>query len=388
MKPQLIRKTRRSAVAGLLLSLVGLSAGAGPFVYQGALLDGGTRANGNFDFRITPYAVATGGTELETSHDLPGQTVNDGLIHLLLDFDIGTLASTELWLDIQVRGEGQTEFTQLQPRQRVRQVPRAAIADVIGPNGVDSFAIAPDGVAFADVAPGAVDSARIAPGAVTAEKIRDLAVSGEKVAASAVGSVQLATGAVGMVQIGANAVGSTEIAANAVGASEIAANAVVSNRIVDSSVDTAELAVGAVGTSEIASGAVGADAIVTRAVGSSEINTSEIQRRVTGACPLGTVVRSINSNGSVICMNDLRGVVRLGAPVSQTAIFGQVTALSPVSSHICMLSRVGINDANQASEIGRCRVYVDGDRWMLESFEEGQDPEARCSAACVSIIRS
>ena len=61
------------------------------------------------------------------------------------------------------------------------------------------------------------------------------------------------------------------------------------------------------GTLGIANGGVGAAQIAAGAVGSTQINTAQVQQRVAGTCVLGTYLRGINTDGSVLC-SELPGV--------------------------------------------------------------------------------
>jgi len=78
-----------------------------------------------------------------------------------------------------------------------------------------------------------------------------------------------------------NCVGRNEIANNAVGTDEIANNAVTSSKISDGSVTSADIGDGQVGF--------------------NDINPNQVQRRVNQACPAGSSIRWIKSDGSVEC---------------------------------------------------------------------------------------
>jgi hypothetical protein len=82
-------------------------------------------------------------------------------------------------------------------------------------------------------------------------------------------------------------VGAFVLAGNAGGAARPFPNATVA----DGSITGAKLAADAVDASKIAPGAVGA----------ADINATEVQRRVSGACPASQLMTGVNADGSVTC---------------------------------------------------------------------------------------
>ena len=127
---------------GLVLVLVGsegpgLAQGPGPqgplnpqdavgtaFTYQGRLTDGGSPANGEYDFLFKLYDAATGGGGFLVIKD--NTTVTDGLFTVELDFGSGHFTGEARYLEIAVRpGASSGLYTTLSPRQALTPAPYA-----------------------------------------------------------------------------------------------------------------------------------------------------------------------------------------------------------------------------------------------------------------------
>ena len=59
--------------------------------------------------------------------------------------------------------------------------------------------------------------------------------------------------------------------------------------------------VDSIASAEIEDGTVGSADLAAGAVGTSQINSDEVQRRVSGSCSVGSYIRSISEDGTVIC---------------------------------------------------------------------------------------
>ncbi|MFB0537257.1 MAG: tail fiber domain-containing protein [Anaerolineae bacterium] len=96
------------------------------FTYQGRLTDGGSPANGTYDFRFRLYDAASGGTQVGSTVTKGDVTVTDGLFTVQLDFGSGVFTGDARYLEIGVRpGESTGAYTPLLPRQALTPAPYA-----------------------------------------------------------------------------------------------------------------------------------------------------------------------------------------------------------------------------------------------------------------------
>lgn len=289
------------------------------FTYQGSLLQSGAPAQGLFDFEFAIFDTPSGGSPLALEIFLTDIPLEQGIFNIELNFGPVVLDSGPLFLQLRVRQSGGGALTLLSPRQELNQTPRAALAHVVGPGGVNN--------------------ASLVNNSVTASKIAG------------------------------NAVGSSEIASGAVGASEIASNAV--------------------GASEMANNAVGSAEIINGSIAAVDINTSQIQHRVTSACSSGSSIRVINDNGGVVCEVD-SGITSS----TPSNVFGDLIenggvinrTMESLATHVCFLSLVRFRDVDGSTEEALCRVTNDGINWILQTrTTTGNDADAECEGTCFSL---
>lgn len=81
----------------------------------------------------------------------------------------------------------------------------------------------------------------------------------------------------------------------------IAEGSVASTQIADFGVTTIDIANNAITQAKLASNSVGSEEIIDGAIVAVDVDSSEVQRRVAGACDEGSVMVGINEDGSVIC---------------------------------------------------------------------------------------
>jgi hypothetical protein len=99
------------------------------FLYQGQLSNGGTAANGSYDFAFSVFDAEANGHLLATPLTNDNVAVNNGLFTTTVDFGPGIFTGpTNRWLNVAVSTDG-TNFTSLSPRQPVLAVPYAIFAN-------------------------------------------------------------------------------------------------------------------------------------------------------------------------------------------------------------------------------------------------------------------
>lgn len=258
------------------------------FTYQGLLTESGQPATGLYDFNVCIYE---NDDEIDCLPDFEDVPVDGGLFTLTLDFGSLVFSGPPRFLGIGVRPETSTgAFTPLLPRQRLRPSPEAIRAHVASAAPWSGLSGVPVGFADGvdDAGSGTVSSVSAGTG-----------LDGGTITTS--GTISIANGGVGPLQIANTAVRTEHLAPGAVGTGQLALGAVTSDRIAPGAVDDAALADDAVFTDAIQDQAVNAAKIAPGAVGSTHVDPAQVQRRVNGACAIGTYLRGINDDGSVTC---------------------------------------------------------------------------------------
>jgi hypothetical protein len=120
-----------------LIILVALGIGAAPIrlaaipvgtaiTYQGRFTDGGSPANGAYDFEFKLYDDAAAGTQVGSTLAKDDIGVTDGYFTTTLDFGSGIFTGDARWLQIAVRAGASTgTYTALNPRHELTAVPYA-----------------------------------------------------------------------------------------------------------------------------------------------------------------------------------------------------------------------------------------------------------------------
>jgi hypothetical protein len=126
MKPTLFRLF---SLCSALSTLVSTALGQGTaFIYQGRLMDGASPANGTYDLRFRLAADSQANTYVGSSFLAGSQHVSNGLFSVTLDFGPGIFNGSNYWLEVDVRTNGATTYTALNPLQAVTPSPYALFA--------------------------------------------------------------------------------------------------------------------------------------------------------------------------------------------------------------------------------------------------------------------
>ena len=119
--------------------LAGLaSAQTTAFNFTGQLSDGGSPANGNYDFNFRIYSVSSGGSEVAPAISAPSTPVRNGVFSSMLDYGANVFTNGgNLWVQAEVRTAGTSGAYAPLGRQQLTPVPFAlyALKGVPGPQG-------------------------------------------------------------------------------------------------------------------------------------------------------------------------------------------------------------------------------------------------------------
>src|SRR5205823_5760153 len=95
------------------------------FTYQGKLTDGGTVANGNYDFQFALWDSVSGGAQIGSTQTVNNISVSNGVFTVALDFGASSFPGADRFVEINARLTGAPSFTPLTPRQQVVSAPYA-----------------------------------------------------------------------------------------------------------------------------------------------------------------------------------------------------------------------------------------------------------------------
>ena len=302
------------------------------FTYQGELKIAGVAVTGAYDFTFKLYDASSSGTQVGSDVFVDNVQVDNGLFTTAIDFTSSSFVGDKLWLEISVRdGNATGGFQQLLPRQAITAAPYATHSQFVGADAVTFVEILDGSITAADLGNNSVAKAEISANAVGSSEIISNQVQQRVTGSCATGQFITKVNEDGTVtcvddNTGLSSVTTADIVDGAVTSAKIATGAVGSNAINSTQVQrrvAGNCAVGqfitavnadgtvscandnsglsSVTTADIIDGAVTSAKIAAGAVGSNAINSTQVQKRVTGSCIYPEYVTSISQIGAVVC---------------------------------------------------------------------------------------
>lgn len=266
------------------------------FTYQGQLKDSGQPATGLYDFQFCLFDSPTNPIPLACAADFNDVPVEGGLFTVTLDFGAGPFVGQQRHLELRVRpGAATGGYTILAPRQIVRPAPEALRANVSSAAPWSGLTGVPEG--FSD----GVDNNS---GGTVTSITAGVGLSGGTITGS--GTVAVADGGIGAQQVNPAQVQARVTGSCAAGLHVRTINqdgSVVCEQDGNSGGTVTSIATGT-GLSGGPISMTGTIAIADGGVGLAQINTQQVQARVSGNCTVGSYVRSVNADGTVICESD------------------------------------------------------------------------------------
>ena len=128
----MIRLKRFATLLSMSWLFISVQVAAGQstsFTYQGRLQDGGTNANGNYDFQFTLWDAVSGGTQQPQPSPVTvtktSVAVSNGVFTVQLDFGVTAFPGANRWLETSTRPASGGAFALLSPRQPITSTPYA-----------------------------------------------------------------------------------------------------------------------------------------------------------------------------------------------------------------------------------------------------------------------
>lgn len=278
------------------------------FTYQAELKQNGALLDGTPDLEFRLYDAPIQGTQVGAPVLALAYPVQRGRLTVDLDFGAAAFNAQARWLEIRVDG------AVLTPRQRLSAAPLATRALAVADGSVDSAAILNGSINQIDIDPSSVQ-VRIGANCPAGSSVRAIAEDGT---VSCEGDDVGGSGDITGVSPGPGLEGGGDTGAVTLG-------------IATGGINAGMLGPGVVGGAAIASNAIGSSHIANGSIASADVNATQVQVRVTSNCAVGSSIRQINADGTVVCAATLPASVATPRPVfSRTSIDlpGQVRDIS------------------------------------------------------------
>lgn len=225
------------------------------FTYQGELRNAGAPVLGtpNLQFRLFDDAVS--GAQIGATISAPSYPIIDGLLTIELDFGAAPFVGAQRWLEIAVEG------VPLLPRQKISATPYSTSALSVVDGAVNSASVTDGSLLAIDIDQDSIQR-RVVQSCDPGSSIRVIDAQGS-VACEPVGSGDISSVVAGAGLAGGSNSGSAALA--------VAVDGIVQSMIADA------------------------------AVGLAQIDSAQVQARIAANCAVGSSVRQINADGSVVC---------------------------------------------------------------------------------------
>lgn len=145
-----VRSARSTGLSALLLWLpltvftsAGLFAQTTGFTYQGSLQEGGTLADGSYDFQFALFDGLAAGAQVGITLTRSNIAVAEGIFTVELDFG-NQFPGADRFLEIRVRAAGGGAYTTLSPRQQIASAPYAINAASLGGVAANQYVLTGD----------------------------------------------------------------------------------------------------------------------------------------------------------------------------------------------------------------------------------------------------
>lgn len=385
------------------------------FSYQGELRNGGVPVVGLPDLEFRLYDALSNGSQIGSTISVPEYPVLDGLLTIELDFGVAPFVGQQRWLEISIDG------AVMSPRQKLTATPYAASALSVVDAAISSASVLDGSLNANDIDTSSIQR-RVAQACGAGSSIRSIDVAGNvscetvgssgditaviagpglgggatigdatlTISTSGVVRSMLADAAVGALQADLNQLqarvhatcdpGSTIQQINADGSIMCHPDEQGAGDITGVTAGTGLVGGGLSGAVSLAVGnnAITATQLAAGAVGLGQIDTSQVQARVSAACAAGSNIRQINSDGSVQCQLDELGIgditaVSVGAGLVGGSASGE--AVIAVGTDAITAGMIGPN-AVGSSELAAASV---GAAQII-----GAQVQQRISGACPS----
>ena len=301
------------------------------FTYQGELNDStGNPHDGLFDFKFVAYDDSDDGAGNNLGQfSAEDVQVTNGIFTTQIDYSIlgdEPFMGDKIWLEISVRiGASTGGYQQLLPRQQVTATPYATHAKFVGADAISEIQIQDESITASDIGSNAVGTNEIIASQVQ-RRVTTVCSSGEFMQ-----SVNQDGTAVCVAETaGLTTVTSAEIVDGTIVADDINKTQVQKRVGTVCSGGRMMRSINEEGVATCIFPNTGADTVVSAdivdgTIQAVDVDNTQIQQRVVGACIYPEYVTSIDANGALICT---RPPISLASTLDSVGNFGTSTSIA------------------------------------------------------------